>query len=269
MTAVDGGTSARRHPDRSRRPQRHRSARHADLGNTGMGGSQATTYGTFTLSSAKSFTVAAGTTVSYFATDGMVAPGTYGAGRSGQSLATIDVSTAAGANNAITAIDNAIASVNSSRADLGAIQNRSLRRYRHCSPRRKTCPLRRAGLSMPTSLQKLRGCHVVRFCNRLVLRCWPRLTRCQTACWLCSEANRHSSHAAKTRPAFLPGFFFAATRKLKVQYMQHGFYNSIEIARTNPSAFVAPHCQGDSHEHFIRGFQQSGCKRDRLQAHGG
>jgi flagellin len=54
----------------------------------------------------------------------MVNQGTYGAGRSGQALSTIDVSTASGANDAITAIDNAIATVNSSRSDLGAIQNR-------------------------------------------------------------------------------------------------------------------------------------------------
>lgn len=84
----------------------------------------ATNYGTFTLSSAKAFTVEAGTTGATSTSLGMVAQGTYGAGRSGQSLATIDVSTAAGANNAITAIDNAISSVNRSRADLGAIQNR-------------------------------------------------------------------------------------------------------------------------------------------------
>ena len=55
---------------------------------------------------------------------GMAAAGTYGAGKSGQALSTIDVSTAAGANNAIIAIDNAISSLNSSRANLGAIQNR-------------------------------------------------------------------------------------------------------------------------------------------------
>ena len=93
---------------------------------TGLNGATTgtTNYGTFSLSSAKSFTVDAGTTGTVAATTGMVVSGTYGAGRSGQSLATIDVSTASGANNAITAIDNAIASVNSSRSDLGAIQNR-------------------------------------------------------------------------------------------------------------------------------------------------
>jgi flagellin len=83
-----------------------------------------TTFGTFTLNSAKAFTVSAGTTGADMSTVGMVDQGTYGAGRSGQSLATIDVSTASGANDAITAIDNAISSVDNSRSDLGAIQNR-------------------------------------------------------------------------------------------------------------------------------------------------
>jgi flagellin len=92
----------------------------ASVGLKGTG----TTYGTFTLSSAKSITVDAGATGATSAAKGMVAQGTYGAGRSGQALSTIDVSTASGANDAITAIDNAIASVNSSRSDLGAIQNR-------------------------------------------------------------------------------------------------------------------------------------------------
>jgi flagellin len=84
----------------------------------------AITYGTFTLSSAKTFKVEAGTTGASMTTIGMLENGTYGAGKSGQSLASIDVSTASGANAALVAIDNAISSVNTSRANLGAIQNR-------------------------------------------------------------------------------------------------------------------------------------------------
>ncbi|RJF98610.1 flagellin [Noviherbaspirillum saxi] len=83
----------------------------------------ATTYGTFTLNSAKSFKVEAGSTAS-MSSLGMLNAGTYGAGKSGQALSTIDVSTASGANDAITAIDNAISTINTSRANLGAIQNR-------------------------------------------------------------------------------------------------------------------------------------------------
>jgi flagellin len=91
---------------------------------TGVNIASATTYGTFTLTSAKSFTVASGTTGQSMSTIGMLGVGTYGQGKSGQALSTIDVSTAQGANAAIVAIDNAITSVNSNRANLGAIQNR-------------------------------------------------------------------------------------------------------------------------------------------------
>ncbi|CAN5232155.1 hypothetical protein BH11PSE11_BH11PSE11_16460 [soil metagenome] len=81
-------------------------------------------FGTFTLTSAKTFTVAAGLNGTVMSTQGMLDFGTYGTGKSGQALANVDVSTAAGANAAIVAIDNAISSNNSSRASLGAIQNR-------------------------------------------------------------------------------------------------------------------------------------------------
>jgi flagellin len=85
-----------------------------------------TSYGTFSLSSAKSFSVTAGSTGNSLSSIGMLSAATYGAGRSGQSLSTVDVSTAKGASDAIVAIDNAISSVNSNRANLGAIQNRFL-----------------------------------------------------------------------------------------------------------------------------------------------
>lgn len=50
--------------------------------------------------------------------------GTFGGSESGQQLKSIDVSTAAGAESAITAIDNAINQVAREQAKLGAIQNR-------------------------------------------------------------------------------------------------------------------------------------------------
>ena len=43
---------------------------------------------------------------------------------SGNTISTTDISTAAGANAAITAVDNALTTINSSRAQLGAVQNR-------------------------------------------------------------------------------------------------------------------------------------------------
>jgi len=50
--------------------------------------------------------------------------GTYGGSESGTLLKDVDISTVAGANAAITAVDNALADISSQQADLGAIQNR-------------------------------------------------------------------------------------------------------------------------------------------------
>ncbi len=50
--------------------------------------------------------------------------GTYGSGESGQLVKDIDVSTVAGAEKALSAVDNALAKVNKQRANMGAIQNR-------------------------------------------------------------------------------------------------------------------------------------------------
>lgn len=83
-----------------------------------------TTASTVTLTSAKEFSVSAGTNgTSGLEGLGLVA-GTYGGSEDGQFLADIDISTVEGAESAITALDNAIATVSAQRADLGAIQNR-------------------------------------------------------------------------------------------------------------------------------------------------
>ena len=85
-----------------------------------------TTYGTVNLTSSKAFTIEQGqsTTVNgLYAALGMNT-GTYGTGRNGQSLMSINVSTVAGANAAIIAVDNAITSLNNSRANLGSVLNR-------------------------------------------------------------------------------------------------------------------------------------------------
>ena len=94
--------------------------------NTGLNatGTSTTHYGTFTLSSAAQFTVAEGTNNVNLAGEGMLAAGTYGSGKTGGALSALDLSTAQGATNAITAINNAINSVNTIRANLGAVQNR-------------------------------------------------------------------------------------------------------------------------------------------------
>ena len=85
-----------------------------------------TTYGTVNLTSSKAFTIEQGqstTANGVYTTLGMNT-GTYGTGRNGQSLTSINVSTLAGANAAIIAVDNAINSLNNSRANLGSVLNR-------------------------------------------------------------------------------------------------------------------------------------------------
>ena len=76
---------------------------------------------TLTLSSAKAFSINAGSTDAGTAALNLKV-GTYGAGRSGGSLDMIDLSTAEGAVAALTTIDNAIASLSATKASIGAIQ---------------------------------------------------------------------------------------------------------------------------------------------------
>lgn len=83
-----------------------------------------TTASTVTLTSAKEFSISAGTN----GTEGLqnlgLVAGTFGGAEDGQFLADIDISTREGAEAAILALDNAIATVSSERSNLGAIQNR-------------------------------------------------------------------------------------------------------------------------------------------------
>jgi flagellin len=93
-------------------------------GSASEGATYETTYGTITLQSAKQIEVS----VSNDGKDELAAMGLtggkFGGGENGQFLTEIDVSTFEGATAALTAIDNAIGSIASQRADLGAIQNR-------------------------------------------------------------------------------------------------------------------------------------------------
>ncbi|CAK0772152.1 flagellin [Gammaproteobacteria bacterium] len=97
---------------------------------TGLGAvANASYYGSITLSSGKSFSIETGVdnkdgnNVTGIDRLGM-GVGTYGGTRSGQALADVDLSSADGATTALSAIDNAISTVNTQRANLGAIQNR-------------------------------------------------------------------------------------------------------------------------------------------------
>ena len=139
------------HAGRSRRPQRHRYGnRHADLGNTGMAGGceRARHYGTFTLSSAKSFTVSAGTTARNSATR-----------RHGRTKAPTAQAAAARRCRRSTSRPPTAPTTRSPRSTTRSLRSTaavrtwarfktaSPRPYRPCNRRRKTCPLQRAGFT--------------------------------------------------------------------------------------------------------------------------
>jgi flagellin len=90
----------------------------------------ATTSSTIRLESSKEFTVGAGTNGAvgddgFGGLEGLgIKAGTYGGADSGQFLNEVDLSTVEGAVAALDALDNALSSVSSERANLGAIQNR-------------------------------------------------------------------------------------------------------------------------------------------------
>jgi flagellin len=92
-----------------------------------------TTSSTIRLESSKAFTVAAGTNGEIASADPSVSKGlvnvgltagTFGGSESGQFLTEIDITTVQGALDGLDAVDNALQSVSSERANLGAIQNR-------------------------------------------------------------------------------------------------------------------------------------------------
>jgi flagellin len=97
----------------------------ADLGlatTDSHAGASETTFATYTLSSSKNFTVEKGTTANL--ENSGLAVGTYGAGKNGQELSKLDISTQEGAVSAIAALDNALQQIDTNRATLGAVQNR-------------------------------------------------------------------------------------------------------------------------------------------------
>ena len=90
----------------------------ANLG-TGTATGSAEEFGKLTLTSSAAITIAGNTP----GNSGLTAA-TSSLVLSGNTISTTDISTVAGANAAITAVDNALTTINSSRAQLGAVQNR-------------------------------------------------------------------------------------------------------------------------------------------------
>ena len=82
-------------------------------------------FGTFTLTSSKAISVTAGNNdVAQINLHAGLEVGTYGETRTGNSLDKLDISTVDGATKALSALDNAIQSIDTNRASLGAVQNR-------------------------------------------------------------------------------------------------------------------------------------------------
>lgn len=94
----------------------------AGLGDLGLSGVAATTYGSYsvTYTGTSSITVAGGAAANVKG----LANATTNATATGTAVSAIDISTVSGANAAILSMDNALTSINSSRAFLGSIQNR-------------------------------------------------------------------------------------------------------------------------------------------------
>jgi flagellin len=88
----------------------------------GLSVTDGTYVGDFTLTSDKEISITRGMDANISNTG--LAVGNYGNGEDGMSIASIDISTAAGAQKAITAIDNALEQVNKTKSDLGAVNNR-------------------------------------------------------------------------------------------------------------------------------------------------
>ena len=86
---------------------------------TETGAASGTTYGTLTLTANGTTGITAGGTVAIIGS-----PTTTAAAKTGVAVSSIDLTTVTGANAAISSIDAALSSVNSSRAMLGAVQNR-------------------------------------------------------------------------------------------------------------------------------------------------
>lgn len=95
-----------------------------ERGDTAEGVAYETTYATVTLESAKGIEISAGTEGKDELEDLGFTVGNFGGGTDGAFLKDLDITTFEGAQEAINAIDNALDTVSSQRAELGAIQNR-------------------------------------------------------------------------------------------------------------------------------------------------
>ena len=101
-------------------------------------------------------------------------------------LDSLDVLNVENAQVAIQALDDAIASVDSTRADLGAVQNRFESTISNLQNISENASNARGRIMDTTTQPSLPTWPRTRSCSRLVLRCWLRPTNCRkqsSACW--------------------------------------------------------------------------------------
>lgn len=102
-------------------PARGYNSDHSAMASTSVSVGQAVFLGSFTLTSGSAIEVG---TLTGETDNAGLRIGSFGATEEGQLIKDIDISTVAGANDAITALDNALTQVDGVRSDLGAVQNR-------------------------------------------------------------------------------------------------------------------------------------------------
>ena len=95
----------------------------AVLADLGLGGVAATTYSSYDISYTGTAALVTGGSAAASVT-GFTSGTTTNVSQTGTAISNVDISTVAGANAALTAVDAALTTVNSNRAALGAIQNR-------------------------------------------------------------------------------------------------------------------------------------------------
>lgn len=95
------------------------------------------------------------------------------------SVASVDISTADGAQNAIAVVDNALAAIDAQRADLGAVQNRFKNTIDNLTNISENATNARSRIKDTDFAAETRRCRRTRCCNRPVPRSWPRPTSCR------------------------------------------------------------------------------------------
>ncbi len=108
----------------------------------------------------------------------------------------LDVSTVLGAQQAMEVVDKALGAINSTRADLGAIQNRFTSVVANLQTSSENLSASRSRIKDTDFAKETAELTAPRSCSRPVRPCWPRPTRCRRACSACCADPRQEGAAA-------------------------------------------------------------------------